>query len=406
MTNLSNPEKIYNDFINKRRNKKETVEILITFLEGAIDINVIIDTLNIFDKLEVKSKKLFNIVENLLISDDNHLVRSAAAKIIVKHFIKEVVSPIKWTINHERSSIVLKTLLASFEKVDNEYTQALKRELLSSIFGVVPEEIKFFLDFDALIEDYMELNVDFYKDFQTDDINDVIRGRAVYAIKESHVVGLNLAGWTMSIHSITAGSSVRSHKSIGSFISSLPKSVENLKKLKILDLSHCSALLRLPKSICHLKELQVLNLRNCFMLRKIPQNIGDLRSLEVLDLRLCYNIREFPESVCNLQNLKELRYSGEWHKMSWLSVPKCIGNLQNLEILELGGCNRLMSLPESIGNLLSLRELDLSYCNNLRTLPESMNDLTCLKKLNLEGCTALESIPDSLNELESLTVIR
>jgi len=405
MTGSPNPEKIYSDYLLQRKNKTETIQLLVTLLEGTDNADIIINVLDIFDKLEVRSKQLFGILENLLISDDNPLVRSAAARIVVKYFLKEVLSPIEWTIQHEESSAVLKTLIKSFEKVDNQYTQALKNELLRSIFGVVQEEIQFFLELDALIEDYMELNVDFYKDFQTDDIRDVIRGKAVYAIKQEHVIGLNLAGWTMSVYSIAAGSKARSHKNITDCINYLPRSVENLKQLQILDLSDCSMLRHLPKSLGNLKKLRVLNLRNCLMLKKLPNNIGNLQSLEVLDLGVCTNLRELPESICNLRNLKELKYNGDWAFMPLSSVPENIGNLQDLEILELGGCKDLISLPESIGDLHSLEKLDLSYCKNLKSLPESISNLPSLKTLILTECKALKMLPKSLTSKSSLIIV-
>jgi len=406
MTGSLNPEKIFNDYIIQRKTKTETIELLITLLEGTDNEDIIINVLDILDRLEVRTKQIFKILENLLISDENPLVRSAAAKIIVKYFLKEVLSPIEWTIQHEKSSAVLKTLIKSFEKVDNQYTRILKNELLRSIFGVVQEEITFFLELDALIEDYMELNVDFYKDFQTDDISDVIRGRAVYAIKQGHVIGLNLAGWTMSVYSITAGSSAKSHKMIADCINYLPKSVENLKQLQILDLSDCSMLRRLPKTLSNLKELQVLNLRNCLMLRKLPNQIGNLQSLEVLNLGACINISVLPESICNLRNLRELKYNGDWAFMPLSTVPENIGNLQNLENLELVGCKDLISLPESIGELQSLEILDLSYCKNLRSLPESLSNLLSLKKLILTECKAIKSLPESLTRKNSLIIIQ
>ena len=405
MTGSQNPEKIYNDYILQRINKAETIQLLVSLLEGTDNADIIINVLDIFDKLEVRSKQLFEILENLLISDDNPLVRSAAARIIVKYFLKEVLSPIDWTIQHEESSAVLKTLIKSFEKVDNQYTKALKIELLRSIFGVVQEEIQFFLNLDALIEDYMELNVDFYKDFQTDDIRDVVRGKAVYAIKQGHVIGLNLAGWTMSVYSIAAGSRARSHKNITDCITYLPKSIENLKQLQILDLSDCSMLRLLPKTLSSLKELRALNLRNCLMLRKLPNNIGNLQSLEVLDLGVCTNLSELPESVCNLRNLIELRYNGDWAFMPLSSVPENIGNLQDLEILELVGCKNLISLPKSIGLLRSLEILDLSYCKNLRSLPENISNLISLKKLVLTECKALKTIPESITRMSNLTIL-
>jgi Leucine-rich repeat (LRR) protein len=73
-------------------------------------------------------------------------------------------------------------------------------------------------------------------------------------------------------------------------------------------------------------------------------------------------------------------------------LPESIGNLVNLEILELNN-NILNVLPDSIGNLTKLRILLLSH-NRLNVLPESFGLLQNLNTLNLSK-NLLRELPTS-----------
>lgn len=75
-----------------------------------------------------------------------------------------------------------------------------------------------------------------------------------------------------------------------------------------------------------------------------------------------------PESIGNLVNLQELDLG--WNQLIYL--PESFGNLVNVRKLHLWG-NKLTSLPESFGNLVNLQELDLSD-----------NPLVCLSNISLE----------------------
>lgn len=184
----------------------------------------------------------------------------------------------KWTIEHEKSTIVLKALFDSFENVNNKYTKMLKRELLLSIFGVVEEEIQFFLDLDAICEEFREMNISFYKDYQTNDINEVRRGKGIYAVIDGHVVALNLTGWALNMNSFFSKSQPKSHKKLLN-IAKLPDSICDLNYLEFLDLSYCSNLQILPKRIVELKLLKEFNLFSCSSLKQLPENIDELKSL-------------------------------------------------------------------------------------------------------------------------------
>ncbi len=71
------------------------------------------------------------------------------------------------------------------------------------------------------------------------------------------------------------------------------------------------------------------------------------------------------------------------------TVPAALGNLTNLERLEL---SYLKSLPESIGNLNTLTCIDILYCHELTALPESLDDLLWRKAHKKEEAKKMELV--------------
>ena len=56
-------------------------------------------------------------------------------------------------------------------------------------------------------------------------------------------------------------------------------------------------------------------------------------------------------------------------------------------------------LPEQIGQLYNLQELNLKDCANLTTLPESIGQLNNLHTLYIDNCPNLTTLPESLKYL-------
>lgn len=129
-------------------------------------------------------------------------------------------------------------------------------------------------------------------------------------------------------------------------------------------------------------------------LEVIPNCIGNLQNLQKLDL-VSNNLTNLPVNIGNLQNLDEL-----WLQENQLtSLPESIGNLKNLSSLYLNE-NQLTTLPESIGNLQNLLTLSVED-NHLSSLPESIGNLQNLTIIWLEG-NQLSSLPESIGNLKKL----
>ncbi|KAK1270517.1 putative disease resistance protein RGA3 [Acorus gramineus] len=114
----------------------------------------------------------------------------------------------------------------------------------------------------------------------------------------------------------------------------LPKNFQNLKVLRILDLSH-TALSCLDDSIGTLKHLRYLNLSNT-RIQWLPDSLGNLCNLQTLELRHCIALEKLPKTTKNLINLRHLdmRLDEINSNVPW-SMPPGMGALTSLQTLSI-----------------------------------------------------------------------
>ncbi|MFX1453101.1 MAG: hypothetical protein ACFFCM_19860 [Promethearchaeota archaeon] len=116
-----NPDMIYSKLIDEHINKNEALALLISLVEESNDPHIRIRSLEIIHKLNITNDKIFNLLENSLISDNNEFVRVTAAKIIALRFPKKGVKPLRWAIKKETSPLVLDTISKLFEGFEDIY---------------------------------------------------------------------------------------------------------------------------------------------------------------------------------------------------------------------------------------------------------------------------------------------
>lgn len=171
----------------------------------------------------------------------------------------------------------------------------------------------------------------------------------------------------------------------------LPSRIGTLINLETLEMSCLEKLEDLPEEIGKLRKLTSLIIDNgngCQMNVSLPRSIGQLENLKVLTLYGALDPRE--------------TMLGEPLRRSKINrLPPTIANLRNLEELDLGR-NGLHALPLQVAALHKLRTLALDY-NNIRELPSAIGNLKYLRELSLRSNGGVR-LPRSLAALKGLRV--
>jgi hypothetical protein len=171
----------------------------------------------------------------------------------------------------------------------------------------------------------------------------------------------------------------------------LPARLATLINLEKLEMSCLEKLEDLPAEIGKLRKLEALIIDNgngCQMNVSIPRSIGQLENLKVLTL---YGALD-PRAINSEQPLRPAKIK---------RLPPTIANLRNLEELDLGR-NGLRAVPVEIGALHKLKRLGLDY-NNIREIPSSIGNLKNLRELSLRSNGGVQ-LPQSLVALRGLEI--
>jgi hypothetical protein len=130
---------------------------------------------------------------------------------------------------------------------------------------------------------------------------------------------------------------------------------------------------------------------------EIPPEIGNLTNLEELDLSDNQLTGSIPPEIGNLTNLTFLDLGD--NQLTG-SIPPEIGNLTNLTYLSLFNNQQLTgSIPSEIGNLTNLEELYLSDNQLTGSIPSEIGNLTNLEELYLSDNQLTGSIPPEIGNL-------
>lgn len=312
------PDKIQKSLSTGDLTRENAAEQLISLIEGSDNTEVRIKSIKILERLNIQNENLFKIMENCLISDENGLIRAAVAKYIIQNYLEEGISALIWSIQHDKSPLVLILFFNFIEKFKSSKFESIKKELLiwnkdfSKKIGVVPQESRFFLDLEVLFakskESYL---IDPYSYEYFENIKNINERDPWLNIKDNHVQSLtfNYFNWKYV-----------------KFNSDILKSFLKLQDIEV-----------------YLNSLRKYS-QNEVLLQSVPESIGSLSHLKKLNLRR-NGLEILPYSFKNLTLLKEIDLS--YNRLG--EIPKFIYSFNDLEILNIKH-NNIQNIPESLLN--------------------------------------------------------
>lgn len=120
ISNEYHPKEIYKAYVNKKLNKNSTLNLLISIIYESDDEITRESSINILEtRLRLFNIKVFNLSENLLLSDSNARIRNAAARILMNNFLLKAIPIFKWVIQHESNLTCLITIMESLKLINN-----------------------------------------------------------------------------------------------------------------------------------------------------------------------------------------------------------------------------------------------------------------------------------------------
>ncbi|MFX1479052.1 MAG: leucine-rich repeat domain-containing protein [Promethearchaeota archaeon] len=305
MKKIITPQRIKNDFLAGDLDKEKAAELLISLVENSEDTEIRVSGIKALEILEFQGEKLFNTLENYLISDEAAILRATAAEYIILNFMDQGITPLNWVLQHDKSPLVFKVFFNLMHRFNNDQYQSILKMLnlwkknFASTIGIVPEESIFFLDLEALFaEDERNYEID-TKGYQTFQRIADFKGREPWlVINKKHVESLNFNyyKWKFLRDNITLTpsflklvdlefyiNSIKQYSNTRILVSTIPESIGSLSYLKRLNLSK-NGLMNIPYSLKKLTLLKELDL-SYNNLEEIPPVLTSLTSLEILNLK-------------------------------------------------------------------------------------------------------------------------
>ena len=178
------------------------------------------------------------------------------------------------------------------------------------------------------------------------------------------------------------------------------------RKVTKIDLSANNLTGSLPGELSLLTELREIRIDNSGpgvrfkkLTGTLPAVIGQLEHLEVLQLGNNEFTGTIPPEYGKLMNLREFSLADN---ALTGPIPEALANLGSLEKLDLSGNELAGRIPALLGNLLTLTSLNLSHNRLTGPVPESLGSLEALRLLNLSGNELEGSVPQELTQLDKL----
>jgi len=331
---LSEPREIYNNYLNGKIDQSSLISYYLSLIEKSSKDRLRIEALKYLNKLDLKSDFYFKLLEYLLISDEDNVIKAYATKFLIKSFPYRAVRPVQWAL----------------ENVDWNSLNGYPKIGLSSILKDLritknPKLIPL-------------LNLKEHIAFKDE----------IFLVK-NHILKLNNLGITSikEIEGLEKLTNLHELYLSGNKISEI-KGLEYLTKLKVLDLSHNKI-----KQIQHLDTLLDLN--------QLYLNNNEINHISGLENLINLSFLNFDSN--NITEIDGLNQNQNLHTLylshNNICEIKNLTSLSNLFFLALN--NNMIKEINGLENLLNLRVLRLN--DNQLTEIKGLNNFNNLTTLNL-----------------------
>ncbi len=135
---------------------------------------------------------------------------------------------------------------------------------------------------------------------------------------------------------------------------------------------------------------------------EIPAELGNLTNLQSLELSFNDLSGEIPPELGNLANLEVLNLHGSFGSQLSGEIPAELGNLLNLRVLDLSNNQLSGEIPAELGNLSNLETLGLSQNQLSGEIPAELGSLSSLERLFLYENQLSGEMPAELGNLSNL----
>jgi len=431
------PERIYQEFKNQKLAKYRAIDLLIYLIENEPTHFTRKSGLQYLGKIGLYERKVFQFLENLLLSDYNEWIRGLAAELIIQNFPDMGYKPIKWVLKHEKSEVCLSSVIKTLNLVDHPKLRSLQNQVDYVIYEdkiYFPSRSKEVLnlnqksigDIDQILGlgNLNRIEALYLQDNQISDVKgfDNLLNLKTLSLKSNHIKeikGLKNQPYLKTLYlQANKIKEIREIKLLQGLESlfldrneiSKIKGFQNSTNLKTLSLN--------DNQISEIGGLDnLLNLEELFLrgnsIKEIA-SLGQLKKLKRLDLGdnqiseikglenlvnleyLNLNNNEIDE-IKGLENLKKLKYLNLGSNE--ISKIKRLEKLTSLEYLYLE--NNFISEIENLESLKNLKILDLRN-TDISWIRDNIVLLPHLKELNLINCPILKEL-QGLTELKKLS---
>lgn len=127
------PSTVYEEYISNRLDKFTAIKHLTSIIENYDSDEVREESIKILSKMKLIRENLFNLFENLLLSDSSENIRNAAAIYLSEHHLNDSLIAFKWSIQHEMFYQCLLTIVKALVKINSNESKAVLIEQLKKI---------------------------------------------------------------------------------------------------------------------------------------------------------------------------------------------------------------------------------------------------------------------------------